>query len=66
MMTENERRHPERQRRICYRGEGSRKLVTRGIDSSLCVTVPFPVFPTQHDGERKASSKENAKDLYLW
>jgi len=44
----NVNRHPERQRRICYRGEGSRKLVTRGIDSSLRATVPFPVFSTQH------------------
>ena len=84
------RRHPERMWRICYRGEESRKLVTRVIDSSLRATLPFPIFPTRHsylrsewrfwestsltmrngkrhdNEERKASSKANAKDLYLW
>ena len=48
MMTENERRHPKKMLRIYTCGEGSRKLVTRGIDSLLRVTVPSLVFPTQH------------------
>ena len=48
MMTENERRHPKKMLRIYTCGEESRKLVTRGIDSSLCFTIPFPVLLTKH------------------
>ena len=47
-MTGNANRHPEHERRICYRGEENRKMSFKVIDSSLCVTVPFPVFLTKH------------------
>ena len=42
------RRHPERQRRIYARGEESRKMSFKVIDSSLRFTILFPVFPTKH------------------
>ena len=42
------RRHPKRMWRIYYRGEENRKMSFKVIDSSLCVIVPLPVFPTKH------------------
>ena len=44
IITENIKRHSERQRRIYYRNEEKRWDVISIIDSSLCVTIPFPVF----------------------
>jgi len=40
--------HSERKRRIYARGEESHKTSFSITDSSLCVTIPFPVFPSRH------------------
>ena len=44
--------HPERQRRIYYRSEEDGKISFKVIDSSLCVTIPFPVLFTKHSYPR--------------
>ena len=48
MVEKTIRRHPVRQRRIYTRGEESRKMSFKVIDSSLRFTILFPVFPTKH------------------
>ena len=47
-MTGNANRHPEHERRIYYRGGESGNTSAEVIDSSLCATIPFPVFLEQH------------------
>ena len=48
IMTKNEKRHPEHERRIYSRSEENGNTSAEVIDSSLCVTIPFPVFLEQH------------------
>ena len=45
-MIGNANRHPERKRRIYYRGEES--SATSVIDSSLLITSSFPFIPIKH------------------
>ena len=47
-MMENVKRHPEHERRIYSRSEENGNTSAEVIDSSLCATIPFPVFLEQH------------------
>ena len=49
---ENVKRHPKRTWRIYTRGEESRKMPFKVIDSSLGVMLLFPVFLEQHSCHR--------------
>lgn len=51
-MIGNANHHPEHERRIYSRSEENGNTSAEVIDSSLCATIPFPIFPTKHSCSR--------------